>query len=204
MFIPFILLQWAEVGPWSIPICLILESPHELQLLCSPLVLWAGPECFKKEYGRSDAMSLLTICHQIWCSFPVVTWNDSSQHVSFSKHRCQAERIHNHTERPHVHTLISSTWACSVHQHSPETSKWLKEAPEDFGLQNSKAYEHIGWPSAPNPITAEWQFFIVVILHTWRKNILICVLCHPWDLRLFVMKQFLNAWSFYFLMPFLQ
>lgn len=29
-------------------------------------------------------MSLLTLCHQIRCSFPVVTWNDSSQHVSFS------------------------------------------------------------------------------------------------------------------------
>lgn len=166
MFIPLILLQWAEVWPWSIPIYLILESPHVLQLLCSPLVLWAGPwTLYKRKYGRSDALSRLTICHQIRCSFPVVTWSDSSQHVSFSKHRCQAERIQNHTERPPVHTLISSAWACSVHQRSPETSKRLKKAPEDFGPQNSGAYEHIGWSSVPNPIIEEWQ-----VLHSWNST----------------------------------
>lgn len=110
-------------------------------------------------------MSLPTVSHQIRCSFLVATWNGSSQNVSSSKHSCQAETIQNHTERLHVHALIIPAWACSVHQHSPETSKWLKKPQEDLRPQNSKTYEHVDWPSAPSPITAEWQ-----VLHSWHST----------------------------------
>lgn len=95
-----------------------LVYPHSSDPRVSPALVFSSAsvsrtlKAQKKKIRRKDAMSLLMVCHQIRCRFPVVTWNDSPQHVSFSKHRCQAERIQNHTERPHVHTLISSTRAC--------------------------------------------------------------------------------------------
>lgn len=145
-------------------------------------------------------MSLLKGSHQIPHSFPVATWNDTSLNVSSSWHSCQARRTLNHLGRPYVHTLTCSTWAWSLHQHIPETSMWTKELPEAFRLLNSKAYEHIGH-QPPVQSLQNSKSFIFAILCTCYKNILTCVLCNPWDLGLFFMRQLVETMITYFPEP---
>lgn len=153
---------------------------------------------------------------QKWCygsseENPSNTIQSSCGHLEWQLSKCfsfQTQLLSWENSKPHGKTsclysnqLNLGMVLTSTHPRDKHVDKGT--SPEDVKTQNSKAHKHIG-PQPPSLSLQNGKSFIVVILHTYYKNVITCAM-PPMKFGILCYEAMVKKHDcFTFLGPFLQ